>query len=101
MRWINHTEAQASAFSSPDGQPIGFRVPGHFGQDRVHLLARTAFGHRAEVIREDESWIVRRRPYLDAAIRERLEKQRQREQRRQARRASHANSQPIALRGGL
>ena len=99
MRWINHNEAQSAAFGSPDAQPLGFRLPGHFGQDRVHLLARTAFGHRAEVTREDESWVVRRRPYLDAATRERLEKQHRREQQRHVRRTPAKNRQP--LRGGL
>ena len=101
MRWINHSEAVVSAFSAPDAQPLAFRLPGHLGQDRVHLLARQAFGYRANVTREQESWVVSRREYLDACARSRCEKGRRRQEQR--RESSHSRRQlrPVALRGGL
>lgn len=91
MRWISHQQAQTVAFSSSDVQTIAFRLPGHLPPDRVHLLGRNAFGFRAQVIREDGCWVVKRREYLDRAIATRRDKQERR--RKQTRR--------VALRGGL
>lgn len=101
MRWLSHVEAQSSAFSAPDAQAIAFRLPGHLAQNRVHLLAREAFGHRAEVEREDGSWVIQRRPYDDACVSLQREKQRRRQQQRLARRASPKRCQAVVLVGGL
>src|SRR5262245_17862361 len=97
MRWIKHTEAQLLAFSTPDAQPLGFRLPGHIRQDRVQLLARTAFGYRAGVTRDNETWVVTRREYLDDRARARVAKQQRRlEQQKRRQLASK-----VVLRGGL
>ena len=101
MRWISQHEAQAMAFSSPDAQPIAFRLPSRLGQDRVHLLARSAFGFRAVVERGDDSWIVKRREYLDGRATTRLEKHLRRHEQQFTARRSAKPTRPIALRGGL
>ena len=96
MRWISHREAQVLAFSTPDTQAISFRLPGHLSQDRVHLLARTSFGYRAAVTRDQESWVVTRHEYLDDLARARLAKQQ--------RRLKQTRTQLVGkmqLRGGL
>ena len=99
MRRTSHSEALVSAFSAPDAQPIAFRLPGHLGQDRVHLMARNCFGYRAEVERDGATWVVWRREYLDACERARLERHRRRQQQKHLKRASLKPA--IALRGGL
>lgn len=100
MRWIRHVEAQVLAFSTPDAQPIAFRLPGHLTQDRVHLLARAVFGYRAKVERDNGTWMIERVPFRDATARARLEKM----HRRGAQRNTHRMSRPkpqLVLRGGL
>jgi hypothetical protein len=101
MRWINHCEALVSAFAAPDAQPLAFRLPGHLGQDRVHLLARQAFGYRANVAQQDGSWVVTRREYLDARARNRREKDSRRQEQRRESSRSRKQLRPVALRGGL
>ena len=101
MRWLSPNEAQASAFSAPDAQTIAFRLPGHLAQDRVHILARAAFGYRAEVGRQDGTWVVSRRPFYSDRVRQELAKQRCRDQQRAVRRTSLNRRQLAALYGGL
>lgn len=100
MRWFNHSEAQALAFSTPDAQPIAFRLPGHLSQDRVHLLARAVFGYRANVERGNGTWVVQRVPFLDAHARARLQKMHRRDAQRNMHRTSRQTPQ-LVLRGGL
>jgi hypothetical protein len=100
MRWISHSEAQVLAFSTPDAQPIAFRLPGHLTQDRVHLLARAVFGYRAYVERGNGTWVVQRVPFLDAHARARLEKMNRRNTQRDTHRTSRQKPH-IVLRGGL
>ena len=99
MRWISHCEAKDLAFTTPDAQPMAFRLPGHLGQDRVHLLARNCFGYRAEVEWDGGTWLVKRREYLDACERARLEKHQRRQQQKRLKRSSLKPA--VALRGGL
>ena len=101
MLWISRDQATLVAFSAPDGQQLAFRVPGDVQQDRIHLVARTAFGFRADVMRDGNSWVVSRNPFLDAHAAEYLENCRRREQQRLIRREATRDRQPITLRGGL
>ncbi len=100
MRWIYHSDAQALAFSTPDSQPLAFRLPGHLTQDRVHLLARAVFGYRANVERDNGTWMVERVPFLDAHTRAQLQKMNRRDSQRNTHRTSRPKPQ-LVLRGGL
>jgi len=75
--WTKPKDAQVEAFSVPDTRQLAFRLPGHIPQDRVHLMARQAFGHRAMVDRNNGTWVVKRRLFHTREVTARQEKRRQ------------------------
>ena len=63
VRWVKRHLSVIVAVNAPDREVLAFALPGNLRRRNVEHVARNTFGHRAEILRMRDRWIVRRRPF--------------------------------------